>query len=331
VHIRGLLHALWDYAMWRRDVPTTRNPMDLVKVKDASQRVRKTRSLTSEQFQMLLSTVNHDAYLCTVLLVAVSFGLRTSEVLGLKWKDVDWLGKTVRIERGVVKQIVDDVKSTCSARTKACADALLDVLKQWRQTTQFSEPERLMFASPYKHGKQPLSHSFIWENLGNAAVKAGIGHISSHTFRHTHRTWLDSFNTPVGVQKQLMRHADIRTTMNVYGDAATADMRQAHEKVVGMALNGLQTDCKRIATPTKTSKIEGNWGGRRESNPQRPEPQSGALPVELLPPHPFDYSNGKRNRTGWSVKPLVADEFIHVPRRHTQSPWREDDWNRADS
>ncbi len=26
------------------------------------------------------------------------------------------------------------------------------------------------------------------------------------------------------------------------------------------------------------------WGGRWESNPQRPEPQSGALPVELLPP-----------------------------------------------
>src|SRR5215469_18313622 len=26
------------------------------------------------------------------------------------------------------------------------------------------------------------------------------------------------------------------------------------------------------------------WGGRRESNPQQPEPQSGALPVELLPP-----------------------------------------------
>src|SRR3989442_5107040 len=33
------------------------------------------------------------------------------------------------------------------------------------------------------------------------------------------------------------------------------------------------------------------WGGRWESNPQRPEPQSGALPVELLPPYSFDYSN----------------------------------------
>jgi hypothetical protein len=33
-----------------------------------------------------------------------------------------------------------------------------------------------------------------------------------------------------------MRQTDIRTTMNVYGDAATADMREAHEKVVRLAL-----------------------------------------------------------------------------------------------
>jgi integrase len=49
-----------------------------------------------------------------MLLVAVSFGLRISEVLGLKWKDLDWLRKTISIERGVVKQIVGDVKSNCS-------------------------------------------------------------------------------------------------------------------------------------------------------------------------------------------------------------------------
>ena len=33
------------------------------------------------------------------------------------------------------------------------------------------------------------------------------------------------------------------------------------------------------------------WGGRRGLNPQRPEPQSGALPIELLPPFLLDYSN----------------------------------------
>ena len=33
-----------------------------------------------------------------------------------------------------------------------------------------------------------------------------------------------------------MRHADVRTTMNIYGDAATPD-REAHVGIVGLALN----------------------------------------------------------------------------------------------
>jgi integrase len=48
--------------------------------------------------------------------------------------------------------------------------------------------------------------------------------------------WLDSVGTPVAVQQKLMRHADIRTTMNIYGDADSADMRNAHEKVVHLAI-----------------------------------------------------------------------------------------------
>ena len=60
--------------------------------------------------------------------------------------------------------------------------------------------------------------------------------VSAHTFRHTYRTWLDSVGTPVGVQQKLMRHADIRTTMNIYGDAVTDDMRQASEKVARIAI-----------------------------------------------------------------------------------------------
>jgi integrase len=54
--------------------------------------------------------------------------------------------------------------------------------------------------------------------------------------RHTFRTWLDATGTTIGVQQKLMRHADIRTTMNIYGDAATEDMKQAHSKVVQMIL-----------------------------------------------------------------------------------------------
>ncbi|MBV9626139.1 MAG: tyrosine-type recombinase/integrase [Acidobacteria bacterium] len=78
----------------------------------------------------------------------------------------------------------------------------------------------------------------LWETLSEAAEKAGIGHISSHTFRHILRTWLDAVGTPVGVMQKLMRHSDIRTTMNICGDAFTSDMQEAHQKVVRLVLPG---------------------------------------------------------------------------------------------
>jgi hypothetical protein len=43
--------------------------------------------------------------------------------------------------------------------------------------------------------------------------------------------------------QKLMRHSDVRTTM-LYGDAYTADMTEAHGKVVGLVLNGAQAKRK---------------------------------------------------------------------------------------
>ncbi len=48
----------------------------------------------------------------------------------------------------------------------------------------------------------------------------------------------------MAVQHKIMRHADIRATMNIYGDVVTDEMSKAHGKVVSLALNRLQTDCK---------------------------------------------------------------------------------------
>jgi len=51
-------------------------------------------------------------------------------------------------------------------------------------------------------------------------------------------SWLDAVGTPIAVQQELMRHADIRTTMNIYGDIVTDKMAVAGSKVAGLALNG---------------------------------------------------------------------------------------------
>src|SRR5260370_32470943 len=111
-HVRGLLSTLWDYAMWRGDVAVQRNPIELVTVKGASKRTRKPRSLNVAEFQQFVAQL-HEPFR-TIALVSVCFGLRISEALALRWSDVDWLNARLQVQRGIVRQIVDDVKTTNS-------------------------------------------------------------------------------------------------------------------------------------------------------------------------------------------------------------------------
>jgi hypothetical protein len=82
---------------------------------------------------------------------------------------------------------------------------LPDVLKIWKKTTQFSAPEDWMFASPIQIDRPPWSYTGVKEELQRAADAS-----------------------------------DIRTSMNIYGDAVTTDMREASGNVAALALNGRQ-------------------------------------------------------------------------------------------
>jgi integrase len=236
VHIRGVLSILWDFAMWHGDVPTERNPMELVTIKGATKRTRIPRSLTVEEFQKFVQHLEEPFH--TMALLCVCFGLRISECLALRWSDVDWLNSRLRVERGIVCQKVDDVKTSESRHDLYIDSEMLNVLKLWKQTTQFSGNEDWMFASPVQLGRLPWSYDQVWRMYRKTGAEAGIGGLGTHSLRHTYRSWLDAVGTPLAVQQKLMRHADIRTTMNIYGDVVTDEMAQAHSKVVSLALNG---------------------------------------------------------------------------------------------
>ena len=240
--VRGLLRILWDYAMWRGDVATQRNPMELVTIKGASKRTSKPRSLTVEEFQRFV--VHLDEPFHAIALVCVCFGLRISEALALKWGDVDWLNGKLSVQRGIVRQRVDDVKTETSHTAITVTETMLQALKTWKQTTQFSTQEDWIFASPAQLGRLPWSADSVNDAYKKAASAAGVAHVSTHSMRHTYRSWLDAVGTPIAVQQKLMRHADIRTTMNTYGDVVTDEMSRAASKVAGLALNGAQTERK---------------------------------------------------------------------------------------
>jgi len=241
-HVRAMMHMLVEYAMWAGMMDLSRNPISLVRNIGATQKIRKARSLTVEQFHALLKEL-HEPF-ATMALTSVCLGLRISEALALKWSDVDWLNARLSVRRGIVNQTVADVKTQGSARTFTLSAKLMERLKAWKRCSEFTAEEDWIFASPFKIGRLPWSYTGVRQELERASTAAGIGHLSSHAFRHTYRSWLDAVGTPVAVQQKMMRHSDIRTTFNVYGDVVTDEMTTAGMKVAQLAfqVDGAQTE-----------------------------------------------------------------------------------------
>jgi len=131
--------------MWRGDVPAQRNPMELVTIPRATKR-RKPHSLTEDEFREFFTRLS--APLDTIALLCVSFGLRISEARALRWSDVDWLGGTLQIVRGIVGTHVGPVKTMDSERQMSIDPQLLAILKSWKQITQFPAEDDWIFASP---------------------------------------------------------------------------------------------------------------------------------------------------------------------------------------
>jgi integrase len=74
------------------------------------------------------------------------------------------------------------------------------------------------------------------KHLIPAGAAAGLPfRLGWHTFRHSYRRWLDEASTPLGIIKELLRHARISTTMDVYGvGTLTTAKRNAQTAVVAL-------------------------------------------------------------------------------------------------
>jgi integrase len=230
-HIRSLMSTLFKCA--QRWELVENNPMQLVRVRNVSKRLERPSVLTAEEFHKVLPHVR-ERYR-TMVLIAGCLGLRASEIVGLQWKDFDFEKSTLLVQRGVVHGRVDDVKTEYSRDVVPIAPELAKELLAYREGC-YPTKEGWLFANPAT--EKPYHQEEIQKKHIRAAAKAaGItSQVGWKTFRHSYRSWLDQTDAPIGVQRELMRHASIQTTMNVYGRAMTDSKRQAHNNVVQMVL-----------------------------------------------------------------------------------------------
>ena len=210
-----------------------RNPISLVRVKGRERTLEKV-VLTPEQ--MLLVRANlPDPYLLMVELCGY-LGLRISETLALQWSDVDLSSNTLRVRRSAVGGHVADVKTEASRDVIPLTQEVRSFILRWQAKAPPSA-EGWVFPSPVT-GRPYHAGVLGKRHLQPLAEKIGVPRLSWHCFRHSFRSWLDVIGTAPGQQKTLMRHADISTTMNVYGAGLMDNKRELlsklHEYAVGV-------------------------------------------------------------------------------------------------
>ena len=231
-HLRGVIHLMYQCAARWELFTEQRNPIALVRVKGGSKRRQRPTILNVEPFQAIVSALKEPYR--TMVIVAQCLGLRVSEIAALKWDDFDFERRQLLVQRSIVNGRVDDVKTEYSHDYVPLHDSLVEVLLAWSSQAYPTE-EGWIFANPVT--SRPYYPTEIQKRyLRPLGVKLGLGPIGWHTFRHTYRSWLDETGAPMKVQQELMRHASIQTTMNVYGQAMPASKREANGKVVEMVL-----------------------------------------------------------------------------------------------
>jgi integrase len=228
-HIKNLMSLLFDRArLWKL---TADNPMSLVKVKGISKRLKRRGILTVDEYVALIGLIEEPYR--TMVTLAMATGLRASEVLAMTWERLNFHNGTMLVSQGAVSGRIGNCKTEDSKDEVPLHPDLAQVLIDWRTTCGVSVG--LVFPSARTGGCQHAGQ--IQQNhFRTAGQKIGLEGVGWHTFRHSYRSLLDETFAPIGVQMRLMRHAQVSTTMNVYGNAAMKSKREANSKVVQMIM-----------------------------------------------------------------------------------------------
>ena len=226
--VRNVMHALFNHAM--RHEWAEKNPITLVR--QSAKRLRTPDVLDVDETKALLSKLEDPFW--TMVFLAATTGLRVSELLGLKWKDISFDTLEIHLSRAIVDGVVGDMKTEASRKPLALDSALAEVLVDWRGRTPYNRDEDWVFASPEKLGQQPYwPDSALRKAVRPAAVRAGIvKHIGWHTFRHSFATLLKANGEDVKVVQESLRHANSRITLDVYTQGLMPTKRQAQGRVV---------------------------------------------------------------------------------------------------
>ena len=171
-------------------------------------------------------------------------GLRTGELVGLKWEDIDFSKKAIRIQRSMEYRYsvgewrIGEPKSKAGYRTIPLTDEairILTELKEKNKNIKKIQEEWSEFIFLSRKG-EPVKNSAYDTALFKICDKAKINRFSMHVLRHTFATrCIEGGMMPKTLQK-ILGHSNIGITMNLYVHI-TEDEKQKEIDKVSCVLN----------------------------------------------------------------------------------------------
>jgi len=244
----GLLHGIFAFAQKRGLAEA--NPVAQADKPARSGSDPDIRYLDDAELDALLAVVPDDRRGATervLYLTAAMTGLRQGELIGLRWRDIDWAASRVRVRRSYVRGEHGTPKSRRSSRSVPLADLVAgDLDRHYKQSAYQGDDDRV-FGHPDTGG--PLDRSKVTKRFKAAAARAGLRPMRFHDLRHTFGTRMAAAGVALRTIQDWMGHRDFKTTL-IYADYQPAAEEAALvERAFSRANDGQKAAAIRSAPP----------------------------------------------------------------------------------
>ena len=194
----------------------------------------KSKVYNGAQIKRLLEVTKDDP-LAPLILITALFGLRRSEVLGIKWDSIDIESKRLTIKHTVskVSKAVekDKTKNASSYRSFILTDEVIQIFRELK--TQ-EENNKSFFGKGYHDSDyvfkwpdgKPFTPDYVTSHFSDLLKKNNLPPIRFHELRHSCASLLLNQGRTLKDVQEYMGHADIQITADIYGhlDIGRKDM-----------------------------------------------------------------------------------------------------------
>ena len=179
---------------------------------------------SAEQLNRLLEAIKDEPIYPLIKVTAV-YGLRRSEVLGLKWDSIDFEAETITIKHTVSKctKVVEKDK-TKNASSRRSFPLLPEIKKLMLDIKKQEDANRKIFGREYNDNDyifkwddgRPYSPDFVSYKFGWLLEHYGFPHIRFHELRHSCASVLIAMGFNLKDVQEWLGHSDIKMTANIY-------------------------------------------------------------------------------------------------------------------